>query len=408
MNVIILFHLEITGEIAICSSPADDCKPFVWEVDGDKLKTDQGYKMFLLVNAYPREHFENNVNGDVLSDGEPTQKRRRKAEVGNTYQAELVLSNGQVSALKEGEYELTLKKRSITQALNPSLKNNSVIGWQHFFSLENSENMDLPFKESPVLVMRVSHDGPSDTSSRKAKSPSKVKREPGTSPRTPTNVKEEGLEQVQKEQPTAESSKESKLMPRIMYRFYHNNEIQTTFGSTNFSCPWCQLNCIQMRSLAYHLKHCHSRFNFAFTFEPKAPKEKLEAKIDITPNESYDGSYSGNPFDQSYATTGFAFSRNGPVRRAPVTMILVGVRKQNMEGIDPDDDDLDYLNPIIMGHDRLYYHTNTCLPIRPQDMDIDSEEENDPEWMRTKTQLVTSVCDDGLALFNIYCFSDDR
>ena len=39
-------------------------------------------------------------------------------------------------------------------------------------------------------------------------------------------------------------------------------------------------------------------------------------------NESYDGSYVGNPQDL-HSHVGFAFSRNGPVQRIPVTIILV-------------------------------------------------------------------------------------
>ena len=41
---------------------------------------------------------------------------------------------------------------------------------------------------------------------------------------------------------------------------------------------------------------------------------------------------------------------------------------------------------------RLYYHTVTSQPIRPCEIDIDSEDENDPEWLRQKTiNVCTSV-----------------
>ena len=45
-------------------------------------------------------------------------------------------------------------------------------------------------------------------------------------------------------------------------------------------------------------------------------------RIDVAVNESYDGSYVGNPQDL-HSHVGFAFSRNGPVQRIPVTIILV-------------------------------------------------------------------------------------
>lgn len=47
-------------------------------------------------------------------------------------------------------------------------------------------------------------------------------------------------------------------------------------------------------------------------------------RIDVTINERYDGSYAGNPQNlYSNVDIGYAFRRNGPVRRTPVTQVLV-------------------------------------------------------------------------------------
>lgn len=46
------------------------------------------------------------------------------------------------------------------------------------------------------------------------------------------------------------------------------------------------------------------------------------AKIEVSINECYDGSYAGNPQD-IHSQPGFAFSRNGPVKRTAVTHFLV-------------------------------------------------------------------------------------
>lgn len=47
---------------------------------------------------------------------------------------------------------------------------------------------------------------------------------------------------------------------------------------------------------------------------------------------------------------------------------------------------------ILLNYDlltfRLYHHTTTCLPIYPKEMDVDSEGENDPEWLRNKTMMM--------------------
>ena len=45
-------------------------------------------------------------------------------------------------------------------------------------------------------------------------------------------------------------------------------------------------------------------------------------RIDVGINDAYDGSYVGNPHGLS-AQVGYAFSRNGPVRRTPVTHVIV-------------------------------------------------------------------------------------
>ena len=44
--------------------------------------------------------------------------------------------------------------------------------------------------------------------------------------------------------------------------------------------------------------------------------------IDVSLNERYDGSYAGSPQDL-HSNIGYAFSRNGPVRRTPITYVFV-------------------------------------------------------------------------------------
>jgi len=39
----------------------------------------------------------------------------------------------------------------------------------------------------------------------------------------------------------------------------------------------------------------------------------------------------------------------------------------------------------------LYFHSLTCQPVRPCEIDVDSEDENDPEWLRQKTQQVLAL-----------------
>uniref|UniRef100_A0A8D2D714 SUZ12 polycomb repressive complex 2 subunit n=1 Tax=Sciurus vulgaris TaxID=55149 RepID=A0A8D2D714_SCIVU len=86
---------------------------------------------------------------------------------------------------------------------------------------------------------------------------------------------------------------------------------------------------------------------------------------------------------------GFAFSRNGPVKRTPITHILVCRPKRTKasmsEFLESEDGEVEQQRTYSSGHNRLYFHSDTCLPLRPQEMEVDSEDEKDPEWLREKT-----------------------
>lgn len=184
---------------------------------------------------------------------------------------------------------------------------------------------------------------------------------------------------------TIDGVKQEKM--QIIYQFiYNNNSRQQTEACEDLHCPWCSINCNQLYTLLKHLKLCHARFTF--TYVPIT----LGARIDVAINELYDGSYVGSPQDTISQPSVCAFSRNGPVRRASVTHILVCHPKRPKpslsEFLELDDCEYDGQRPFITGHNRLYHHTTTCLPIYPKEMDIDSEGENDPEWLRSKTMMM--------------------
>ncbi|XP_075159622.1 polycomb protein Su(z)12 [Haematobia irritans] len=181
---------------------------------------------------------------------------------------------------------------------------------------------------------------------------------------------------------------------QIVYNFlYSNNTRQQTEYTQEVICPWCGLDCMRLYSLLKHLKLCHARFNF--TYQPAAGNG---ARIDVTINDSYDGSYAGSPYDLA-GPSGCSFARTcGPVRRTSVTNFLVcRPRRQKTcldEFLELDEDDLSNQRPYITGHNRLYHHTETCLPVHPKELDIDSEGESDPLWLRQKTiQMIDEFTD---------------
>ncbi|XP_028417400.1 polycomb protein Suz12-like [Dendronephthya gigantea] len=183
---------------------------------------------------------------------------------------------------------------------------------------------------------------------------------------------------------TDENDKESRKRLRIFYQFIYNNHTrQQTEARDDCLCPWCGVNCVRLYSLLKHLKCCHGRFLFTY-----APHNK-GARIDVCLNESYDGSYAGGVEDLN-EMVGYAFSRDGPVRRTPYTAVLVWRPKRGKESLneflEPDESDADVARPFFNGHNRVYFHSNTCLPMKPDDLEFDSEDEIDPEWLRIKTQ----------------------
>ncbi|KAI5628834.1 polycomb protein suz12-A [Silurus asotus] len=172
---------------------------------------------------------------------------------------------------------------------------------------------------------------------------------------------------------------------RVYYQFlYNNNTRQQTEARDDLHCPWCTLNCRKLYSLLKHLKLSHSRFIFNYVPHPKG------ARIDVSVNECYDGSYVGNPHDL-HCQPGFAFSRNGPVKRTCVTHTLVcrprRTKPSLSEFLECDEVPLEQRRPLVSGHNRLYFHSDSCMPLRPHEMEVDSEDEKDPEWLREKTVM---------------------
>ncbi|CAG0880719.1 unnamed protein product [Darwinula stevensoni] len=188
-----------------------------------------------------------------------------------------------------------------------------------------------------------------------------------------------------------EGSRGSEEKERVIYQFICGQKtVVHTEMHEDTVCPWCSLSCKSLYTLLKHLNLCHARLNFAYV-----PLSQGTTRIDVTLNEAYDGSYSGNPTDMiAQPMTSAAFGKMGPERRAPMTTIMVcrpnrphpslsefmQESEESESGPTP--------RPYITGHNRLYYHTTTCQPILARELDMDSEGENDPEWLRKKTQMM--------------------
>jgi hypothetical protein len=162
--------------------------------------------------------------------------------------------------------------------------------------------------------------------------------------------------------------------------------------SFGFICPWCEIDCRHLDTLMMHLKCCHPRFNFNLV------EEDGYSVIEMSLNISYDGSYCGFKYPGHDLKRDFRFTPKTPQRRSDHTQIIFIKSKRRLSShyihrYSPNDQ---YFATIDEGDEvdvdvcsgRLYYHTSTCLPIKPNEGDIDSEADMDPEWLKERTQLM--------------------
>lgn len=182
---------------------------------------------------------------------------------------------------------------------------------------------------------------------------------------------------------------------KVVYQFvYNNNSRQQTTACDDFKCPWCRLNCRFLYSLVKHLRYCHPRFKF--TYHPMLNG----ALIDVAINSAFNKGFLGAPhhlMDQPAPSVDSpcALYRRHPRQRCIGSELLVYYprrhRKNSMsEFLNDlaDDVDTDGHRPVVSGHNRLYHHTITCLPVLPKEMDADCDDQKDPKWLQTKTKMM--------------------
>lgn len=180
-----------------------------------------------------------------------------------------------------------------------------------------------------------------------------------------------------------------------------NNDAKTTqkTKSYGFFCPWCEKDYHSLACMMLHLKCSHPRFNVVV--HPQ-PLDSPCPVIDMTLNLSYDGSYCGFKYPGHDLRRDFKFvNRDHPKQPTTQHFHFKGLTRPNQRrhqdkkrkisavsldkfsfGNNEEEADVD----VCSG--RLYYHTSTCLPIKPNEVDVDSEADIDPEWLRERTQLM--------------------
>jgi len=319
--------------------------------------------------------------GEPEENIEPAAKRRKFGR-GNfrSAVAELTVTDKHSRLqLTEGEYELIMYCDDEDKKFSPR----KTAAWE-FVDIENTDRGAArefnKFRDNCTLKFRLSWSTES--------AGSHVER-----PR-PLMPRENGQDSsfLRREKEKKESKVKTVDKPtRIVYQFlYNNNSRQLTEAREDLHCPWCGLNCMVLYSLLKHLKLSHPRF--LFTYVPL----QEEAQIDVSVSELFDSTYVGNPHDMISQPPGYAFSRNGPVQRTSITIILVFKPKrvppslsEFLEQEDNENGHFETQRPFVSGHNRLYHNSNTALPIPPHainnNTDLDEEDRPDPPWLQIKT-----------------------
>uniref|UniRef100_A0A673CZU2 Uncharacterized protein n=1 Tax=Sphaeramia orbicularis TaxID=375764 RepID=A0A673CZU2_9TELE len=346
----------------------------------------KSYSLLFRVSRTGRRNTNGLVNGEAnenidVTDTPSRKKRssshREEGETTETYVAQMtVFDKNRRLQLLDGEYEVSM------QGMEDSPVSKKRATWETILDGKRLPPFET-FSQGPTLqfTLRWTGDASGKSTAPVAKPLATRNSDSSTPMETRTTVKESVSTDIQTRKEQVPCEPRQKL--RIFYQFlYNNNTRQQTEARDDLHCPWCTLNCSKLYSLLKHLKLSHSRFIFNYVPHPKG------ARIDVSINECYDGSYVGNPQD-IHSQPGFAFSRNGPVKRTAVTHILVCRPKRTKpslsEFLESEDGELEQQRTYVSGHNRLYFHSDSCMPLRPQEMDVDSEDERDPEWLREKT-----------------------
>ncbi|XP_037834754.1 polycomb protein suz12-like isoform X2 [Kryptolebias marmoratus] len=342
--------------------------------------------------GYPRTQINGLTNGEIqlreFSEDAVSRKRRSSSlreEGETTFVAQMtVFDKNRRLQLLDGEYEVSLQEMEDCPVSKKRATWETILDGKRLPPFES-------FSQGPTLqfTLRWTSDS-SDRSTAPVAKPlatrnSETNQDPRASTLRTTHT------QALKESPNADVQTRRELISaeprqklRIFYQFqYNNNTRQQTEARDDLHCPWCTLNCRKLYSLLKHLKLSHSRFVFNYVPHPKG------AKVEVSINECYDGSYAGNPQDV-HSQPGFAFSRNGPVKRTVVSHVLVCRPKRTKPSLSEfleleDGDREQHPRTYTSGHNRLYFHSDCCLPMRAQEMEEDSEDERDPDWLREKT-----------------------
>lgn len=153
----------------------------------------------------------------------------------------------------------------------------------------------------------------------------------------------------------------------LVYQFIHKNYRQKTELWGRLKCPWCSLKTANLYILLKHLTLNHGRFKFKYV------PSTNEMRIDVFVNKREEEA-NIDPFSR----LGTTYRGREPHKRKVMTAIIVNRPERVRPKLS------EFLNFDTKAK-RTFYHSVSGIPLRPSEIDVNSEDETDPDWLRQNT-----------------------
>lgn len=164
------------------------------------------------------------------------------------------------------------------------------------------------------------------------------------------------------------TAKSNETIQCLVYQFIHKNYRQKTEIWGCFKCPWCTLKTTILYNLLKHLTLCHDRFKFKYV--PGAN----EIRIDVFVNKHND-----NDRIDPFSRMATKFQGREPHKREAMSTVLIYKPERNRPKL------AEFQLFDNNGMKRIFHHSFSGLPVKPTEIDVNSEDEFDPIWLRQNT-----------------------
>lgn len=165
------------------------------------------------------------------------------------------------------------------------------------------------------------------------------------------------------------TAKSNENIQCLVYQFIHRTYRQKTEIWGTYKCPWCTVKPKNLYILLKHLTLCHDRFKFKYV------PGSNETRIDVFINNKRADDEKLDPLSRLSTK----FKGQEPHKRKSLTNILVNHPERSRPKL------AEFLVFDVNDTKRTFFHSTNGLPLHATEIDIDSEDEIDPFWLRQNT-----------------------